>query len=534
MRRHQNLVGSVKLYLAFCISLLCFQNYVLSQCIKGNCQNGYGTFRYKSGATYKGNFKDGQIYDQGILYFSNGDRYVGQWQNRKRHGKGKLLFANGDAYQGNFAANKLHGHGLMEYADGAEYEGNWDNNQITGNGIMVYANGDKYEGEWQNGKRHGTGKLILVNGKVQEGDWLEDAFQDPAALILVDDNPSEFLDKNLRDCNKTHCENGSGIYEYADGSKYIGAFKNGSPEGQGTCYYANGDKYVGQWKNHAPHGEGVYNYTSGRRMAAIWSFGRPLRPLETLTEFEPSSVTIDKDNQVKIWAVVVGVSTYEHMPTLRFTDDDAYRFYAFLKSPEGGALVNDQIQVLIDENATRNNILTALQETLLKADKNDVIVFYFSGHGLEGSFIPVDYDGFNNRLYHDEIKNIFNKSQAKHKMIFADACYSGSLLAMKSPTHQMMHKYYESFENTKGGLAFFTSSQGEEISLEDGGLRQGIFTHYLIRGLNGEADKDRNKIVTIEEIASFVRKNVQEYTAKVQTPVLTGKYDSRMPVAMIR
>ena len=222
------------------------------------------------------------------------------------------------------------------------------------------------------------------------------------------------------------------------------------------------------------------------------------------------------------------------MPALRFTDDDAYRFYAFLKSPEGGALTNDQIKVLIDEDATRKNILTALEETLLKADENDVIVFYFSGHGLAGSFIPVDYDGFNNRLLHDEIKAIFEQSKAKHKMIFADACYSGSLLAMKSVVNSMMKKYYESFENTKGGLAFFTSSQGEEISLEDGGLRQGVFTHFLIRGLNGEADTNQNKIVTIKELSTFVSKEVRKYTAKVQTPILTGNYDTNMPVATIR
>jgi uncharacterized caspase-like protein len=119
-------------------------------------------------------------------------------------------------------------------------------------------------------------------------------------------------------------------------------------------------------------------------------------------------------------------------------------------------------------------------------------------------------------------------------MIFADACYSGSLLAMKAPVHKMMEKYYQSFENTKGGLAFFTSSQGEEISLEDGGLRQGIFTHFLIRGLNGEADSDKNKIVSINELYAFVKKKVRDYTAKVQTPVITGKYDANMPVAIIR
>lgn len=70
--------------------------------------------------------------------------------------------------------------------------------------------------------------------------------------------------------------------------------------------------------------------------------------------------------------------------------------------------------------------------------------------------------------------------------------------------------------------------------MEDGGLRSGIFSHFLIRGLKGEADTDENKIVTIKELFDFVFQKVRRYTANVQTPTLSGKYDPRMPVAMVR
>jgi len=511
---------------------LIFSSQIFAQCIKGNCQNGYGKFQYRSGAVYQGNFKNGQIHGQGALFFSNGDKYIGQWENRYREGKGKLTYHNGDVYQGNFVRNEFNGHGVIEFANGDEYDGNFVDGQFQGKGTMVYANGNQYIGEWKNNQRHGVGKLILTSGNVQEGDWEKDKYQEEYPLA---DNNIAVNDKNLRDCNQTYCENGKGVYNYPDGAKYVGDFENGKPAGYGTCIYSNGDKYVGYWQNHGPNGEGVYTYiNSGKTIAAIWQDGEAIRPLETLTAGIGGNVEVEATPEVKIWSVVVGVSTYEHMPALRFTDDDAYRFYAFLKSPEGGALPNDQIKLLIDEDATRNNILAALKETLLKADENDVIVFYYSGHGLEGSFIPVDYDGFNNRVLHDEIKQVFEQSRAKHKIIFADACYSGSLLAMKGLVNSTLEKYYASFRNAKGGLAFFTSSQGGEISLEDGGLRQGIFTHFLIKGLNGEADTDQNKVVTIAEIAAFVSKKVRSYTAKVQTPVLTGNYDTNMPVAVIR
>ncbi len=521
--------------LAVGVLSLLITHQIFAQCVKGDCQNGYGKFQYKSGAAYEGNFKKGQIHGQGVLYFSNGDKYIGQWENRYREGKGKLTFHNGDIYQGNFVRNEFNGHGVISFANGDEYDGNFVDGQFQDEGIMVYANGDKYIGEWKNNKRHGVGKLVLANGEVQEGDWEKDNYATEEMPPMVD-NSLELTDRNLRICNEVYCESGKGVYNYPDGAQYIGSFEGGKPSGHGTCYYANGDKYIGYWQNHGPNGEGVFTYkNSGRTIAAIWLDGEAIRPLETLTAGTlGEEIPVEETEEVKIWSVVVGVSTYQHMPALRFTDDDAYRFYAFLKSPEGGALHNDQIRLLIDEDATRNNILSALQETLLKADENDVIVFYYSGHGLEGSFIPVDYDGFNNRVLHDEIKQVFEKSKAKHKIIFADACYSGSLLAMKSVVNNTLEKYYGSFRDSKGGLAFFTSSQGEEISLEDGGLRQGIFTHFLIRGLNGEADVNQDKIVTIQEIADFVSKGVRKYTAKVQTPVLTGNYDANMPVAVIR
>ena len=69
---------------------------------------------------------------------------------------------------------------------------------------------------------------------------------------------------------------------------------------------------------------------------------------------------------------------------------------------------------------------------------------------------------------------------------------------------------------------------------EDQGLRQGIFSHYLIRGLKGEADKNKNKIVTIQELYDYVFKKVRNYTGNAQSPTLTGIYDSQMPVSVIR
>jgi len=277
-------------------------------------------------------------------------------------------------------------------------------------------------------------------------------------------------------------------------------------------------------------------YKYGRVLGAVWNNGNVIKELGSGdTPIRNEYVEIDQSPNVKIWAVIVGVARYQHMPVLKYTDDDAYHTYAFLKSPEGGALPDSQIRVLIDEDATRGNILRTMRNVFLRADENDVVILYFSGHGLPGSFLPVDFNGFNNKVKHEDIKNIFKASKAKHKLCLADACHSGTLTAMRSiPLENTLKKFYSAFDNSTGGTALLMSSKGEEYSLEDQGLRQGIFSHFLIRGLKGEADKNKNKIITVQELYDFVFKKVRNYTGNAQSPTLTGVYDSRMPVSVIR
>jgi hypothetical protein len=524
---------------------------IFSQCISGNCQYGSGVYRYSGISKYTGQFQhnlrhgkgkmtypDGNVYegsfvmgkkqgpDGSVTFAVSGDKYVGEWKNDLPNGNGTYYFTTKQRYEGNFVNGNFEGSGTMYYPDGAMFTGHWSKNKKNGPGVYRDAHGVEKNNLWA------MGQLVKKEETAASNNT-------PAAKptpTLANNNVKPDV-TGLRNCGASYCSSGQGYYNYPEGSIWVGNFKEGYPSGQGICYYANGDRYEGEWANNRPNGEGVMHYLNGRVYGAVWMNGGVVSELDSRETVPTSPVKIDKNLGVKVWAVVVGVGKYSSMPSLKYTDDDAFRFYSHLKSPEGGALPDNQIEILVDEAATRENILRTMRQYFLRADENDVVLLYFSGHGLEGCFLPVDYDGYNNKLRHEEIRQIFKESKAKHKICIADACHSGTLdysgtLAAKGPAPVSVDRYYQAFEDSDGGIALLMSSQGGELSLEDQGLRQGVFTYYILQGMKGGADTNSDYIVTVTELYAFVHKKVLDYTAGMQSPALSGDYDENMPVSL--
>lgn len=530
-----------------------------AQCISGNCQNGTGTYRYSNTSKYTGQFQNGLRNGHGKMTYSDGNVYEGSFYFGKRQGdNGTMTFAaSGDKYVGQWRSDQPNGRGVYYFSTKERYEGDFRNGTFDGQGTMHYPDGAYFTGGWSKNRKNGTGTFHFTDGREQHGTWTMGSLANDTQDYTSSQHNSNSRPTNnqaaspakpagnkpnltgLRNCSKTYCRSGNGYYAYPEGSIWVGGFKDGAPAGRGTCYYANGDRYVGEWESNTPNGEGIMYFATGRTYGAVWVNGSMVHELDSHEEVPSDPVRVDHDKGVKIWALVVGVGKYQSMPSLKYTDDDAFRFYSHLKSPEGGALPDNQIEILVDEAATRENILRSMRRLFLQADENDVVMLYFSGHGLEGCFLPVDFDGYNNKLRHEEIRQIFKESKAKHKICIADACHSGTLdysgsLVAKGPAPVSLQHYYRAFEDTDGGIALLMSSKAEELSLEDHGLRQGVFTYYVLRGMKGAADTNNDYIVTIKELYSYVYTKVREYTAGVQTPVLTGNYDENMPVSLRR
>jgi hypothetical protein len=243
---------------------------------------------------------------------------------------------------------------------------------------------------------------------------------------------------------------------------------------------------------------------------------------------------------IKIWVVIVGVAAYDHVQSLTYTKDDAYRMYAFYKSPEGGSLPDRQIALLIDEDATRSNIVKSIHNIYSQAGKEDIIIFYFSGHGAKGAFITREFDGedLENRkglLLHEELQSVFRQSPAKYKYLIADACHAGSITedATRATDTRARGAFYQAFEESTGGFVLLLSCMGDEVSLETRGVRQGVFSHYLLRGLKGESDANHDRIVSVIELFDYVDDNVKRFTQGKQNPVIDGNYSEELPISIV-
>ena len=153
-----------------------------------------------------------------------------------------------------------------------------------------------------------------------------------------------------------------------------------------------------------------------------------------------------------------------------------------------------------------------------KADKDDVIMLYFSGHGIPGGLVC--YDGF---LYYSTIYQVMRKFDVRNKVIFADACFSG----------KMRYSNQRNDSRSKDNVMLFLSSRSTELSMEmpiQTGFHNSLFTVFLERGLRGGADIDRNRILTANELYTYVHEGVVKASGNRQHPVMWGKFDGAMPV----
>lgn len=254
------------------------------------------------------------------------------------------------------------------------------------------------------------------------------------------------------------------------------------------------------------------------------------------------------------FAMVMGISKYRYVKGLEYADKDAEMFRDFLKSPAGGGLKDDNIYLLLNEMANETNFLVKGKQWLKakKLQKGDRLFIYLAGHGDaidEDQFFYLTYDcnpagDKNNYLVNGairmaDLKISISRETGKGVEVFLimDACRSNEL-----PGGAEGQGFFNSAisERRAGEIIMLATGAGQE-SLEDVsiGTGHGLFTWYLVDGLNGMADEqtEKDNKVSVEEIQKYVQKNVpsiaQEKFKRKQEPYFCCNESSSKIVSIV-
>jgi hypothetical protein len=251
------------------------------------------------------------------------------------------------------------------------------------------------------------------------------------------------------------------------------------------------------------------------------------------------------------YAVIVGISHYGHagmgFSNLRFANRDAMAFRDFLLSPEGGSFKPENVKFLVDQAATSQNVRSALFTFLTKPRPEDLVVIYWAGHGAPD---PNDRRNLYLLTYDTQVEDmggtafpmwqlqdVFGRIlKAKRVITFTDSCHSygisGQALRASAAENNLVNQYLSRYAS-EGDRAVVTASDISQLSYEgeNWGGGHGVFTFYLLRGLEGEADADKDGIVTAGELFAYVRDHVSDATNGDQRPVAFPGLAANLPLS---
>ena len=224
----------------------------------------------------------------------------------------------------------------------------------------------------------------------------------------------------------------------------------------------------------------------------------------------------------KRWALIVGINEYEDTLSygqLKVCTQDAKAIYTQLIA---GGFKEPNIRLLADQRSQaqaplRENILATLQNIVRMTEPDDLLLFYFSGHGeaelSESYLIPRNGRGV---ALHDtavaisRVKEIIGTAKAKAKVLLLDACHSGANIQAKGK-RPMSAEFINNVFKEAAGLAILSSCKEGQYSYEWPEKQCSAFTYYLIEALQGNADNDEKGFVTVQDVNRYITHSVKEW-----------------------
>jgi tetratricopeptide (TPR) repeat protein len=244
----------------------------------------------------------------------------------------------------------------------------------------------------------------------------------------------------------------------------------------------------------------------------------------------PNSPLADK------WAVVIGLSEFHDpsVPKLRYSAKDAKDFSDYLTDPAGGKFRKDHVLLLLNQDATKVNIMDALGDSFLPhaASPQDLVVIYLSTHGspagadIGGLNYVVAYDTQVGKLFATGIQmkqllqQIRERVHTNRILLVMDTCYSGA--GAEAGHKGIVKTNIDSSAAAQGiGSIVISSSSPDQRSWESDDLRNSYFTRYFIDALK-DGSGTNNIDQVYKEMRSKVQASVLKDKGELQTPIMAG------------
>jgi hypothetical protein len=196
-----------------------------------------------------------------------------------------------------------------------------------------------------------------------------------------------------------------------------------------------------------------------------------------------------------------------------------------LQNPSLGGF--EQVERLL--NPTDSEMRRAIQKLFKEAGKDDLVLLFFSGHGITNddghlyltTRITAKDDFEATAVDANFIQGQSYNCYAKRQVLILDACYSGA--------------YAQSFRTKSVGVdikkqlgasgrVVLTSSSATQTSFEQSGLRLSLYTQYLVEGIEtGAADTDNDGNIHVQELHAYAKAKVQAVKPKMTPEIILDK-----------
>jgi tetratricopeptide (TPR) repeat protein len=266
---------------------------------------------------------------------------------------------------------------------------------------------------------------------------------------------------------------------------------------------------------------------------AVWTRGVSVAP----------SNRASVDLEGKTFALLIGISEYPQespLKSLQFAHSDAQSFAEFLRSPKGGAVPDEQIKLLLNGQATRDGIDSAVKNFVSRAaGKQNTLILFVAAHA---DFLVTEKDPASGAILHREpyivTSDVYGQDvkstgypmaefqtliaeqtlQFGRVIVYADICHAGYI--RDAPSERGLEPAVKQvFSNRQGNVGVMLAAEANRFAYEaDEFGRHGAFTYTVLEGLNGGAAFQNSKVITFADLFRFVVNGLGELTNNTQSP----------------